>query len=70
MSVFEALFNSAILEVAVPDTSVEFPEQSGADEWLSQVRSDKVERKQAFFGESLARTHLISKACFFAAEFL
>lgn len=51
MSVFEELFESAILEVVVPDTSIEFPTQSDADEWLGRVQSEEVERKQAFFGE-------------------
>jgi hypothetical protein len=51
MSIFEELFNSAILEVVVPDTSVEFPDASvAADEWLSRVNSQEVDRKQAFFG--------------------
>jgi len=50
MSVFEELFNSAILDVVVPDTSVQFPDQSVVDEWLSRVSSQQVDRKQAFFG--------------------
>lgn len=52
MSVFEELFESATLEVVVPDTSIEFPTQADADNWLTRVQSGEVERKQAFFGES------------------
>ena len=55
MSVFEELFNCAMLEVVVTAMSVQFPDESVANEWLS----DKVDRKlagnslQAFFGPSL-----------------
>ena len=51
MSVFEELFESTVLEVVVPDTSVDFPTQNEADEWLRRVQSEAVERKQAFFGK-------------------
>ncbi|KAF7980356.1 hypothetical protein HWV62_38801 [Athelia sp. TMB] len=49
MSVFEELFESTVLEVVVPDTSVDFPAQNEADDWLRRVQSEVVERKQAFF---------------------
>jgi hypothetical protein len=51
VTVFEELFNSAILEVVVPDTTVQFPDQSAPDEWLETANSQKVDRKQAFFGK-------------------
>jgi len=51
MSVFEELFNSAILDVLVPDTSVQFPHaDDDADEWLSRANNPELDRKQAFFG--------------------
>jgi hypothetical protein len=56
MSVFEELFNLVILEVIVPDTSVQFPDQSVVDKWFSIMNGNKVDRKQAFFGLSLALT--------------
>jgi len=42
MSVFEDLFNLAILELVVPDTSVQFPDHSldvalDDDEWLGRT---------------------------------
>jgi hypothetical protein len=43
MSVFEELLNYAMLEVVVPAMSVQFPDESVANEWLS----DKVDRKLA-----------------------
>lgn len=55
MSVFEDLFNSAVLELVVPDTSVQFPDHSldvalDDNEWLSRACNQDVDRKQAFFG--------------------
>lgn len=48
---FEELFSSCLLEVAVPDTSIEFPENALADEWLASLNQPQVDRKQAFFGK-------------------
>jgi hypothetical protein len=46
----EQIFSTSELNVVVPDTSLEFPPESSADEWLGRVKIGKVERKQAFFG--------------------
>lgn len=48
---FERLFASSLLNVVVPDTSVEYPPTGEPDEWLERLKSSSVERKQAFFGE-------------------
>ncbi|KDQ27298.1 hypothetical protein PLEOSDRAFT_1064653, partial [Pleurotus ostreatus PC15] len=53
MSDFESLFNSSILKVSVPDTSIEFPPKGSTDEWLARLNSGSAERKQAFFDEQL-----------------
>ncbi|KIJ68093.1 hypothetical protein HYDPIDRAFT_25538 [Hydnomerulius pinastri MD-312] len=50
---FETLFGSCVLEVITPDTSVTFPEDVLADEWLTSLKESRVERKQAFFDEQL-----------------
>ncbi|KAF8064977.1 TRAPP trafficking subunit Trs65-domain-containing protein [Lyophyllum atratum] len=50
---FEHLFASSVLNVVVPDTSVEYPPQGSADEWLARLNSSSVERRQAFFDEQL-----------------
>lgn len=47
---FEQLFASSVLNVVVPDTSVEYPPEGPADEWLKRLAASSVERKQAFFG--------------------
>ncbi|TEB32777.1 hypothetical protein FA13DRAFT_1790473 [Coprinellus micaceus] len=49
----EQIFSTSELNVVVPDTSLEFPPESSADEWLGRVKIGKVERKQAFFDEQL-----------------
>jgi hypothetical protein len=48
--VFEQLVNSSVLDVVVPDTSLEFPSSPVADEWLERLKSTSLERNQAFFG--------------------
>ncbi|KAG6872561.1 hypothetical protein C0995_008834 [Termitomyces sp. Mi166 len=50
---FEQLFASSVLAVVVPDTSVEYPPQGLADEWLEKLESGLAERRQAFFDEHL-----------------
>ncbi|KAG6833284.1 hypothetical protein H0H87_009459 [Tephrocybe sp. NHM501043] len=50
---FEQLFASSVLTLVVPDTSVEYPPQGPADEWLGKLNLAFVERKQAFFDEQL-----------------
>ncbi|KAH7928893.1 hypothetical protein BV22DRAFT_162664 [Leucogyrophana mollusca] len=52
-STFEQLFGSCVLELVVPDTSIEFPEQENTDDWLNRLKASYVERKQAFFDEQL-----------------
>lgn len=48
----ETLFGSCDLEVAVPDTSVDFPErQDQIDDWLAILQERQADRKHAFFGE-------------------
>jgi hypothetical protein len=51
MSALEQLFSSAELDVVVPDTSLEYPPATPADDWLSRLKSENLERTQAFFGE-------------------
>lgn len=51
MSVLESLFGSSVLELVVPDTSLEFPPKTPTDEWLAILKTGALERKQAFFGE-------------------
>ncbi|KAJ7167476.1 TRAPP trafficking subunit Trs65-domain-containing protein [Mycena filopes] len=53
MSAFEQLFASAELDVVVPDTSLEYPPATSADDWLARLKSDNLERSQAFFDEQL-----------------
>ncbi|KAJ6538550.1 TRAPP trafficking subunit Trs65-domain-containing protein [Mycena vulgaris] len=53
MSAFEQLFASAALDVVVPDTSLEYPPATSADDWLSRLKSGALERSQAFFDEQL-----------------
>ncbi|KAG6826661.1 hypothetical protein H0H92_014934 [Tricholoma furcatifolium] len=50
---FEQLFASSVLNVVVPDTSVEYPPHGPTDEWLVKLSSDPVQRKRAFFDEQL-----------------
>ncbi|KAJ7490314.1 TRAPP trafficking subunit Trs65-domain-containing protein [Mycena galericulata] len=53
MSALEKLFTTAELDVVVPDTSLEYPPTSSADEWLSLLKAGTLERTQAFFDEQL-----------------
>jgi hypothetical protein len=51
MSVLEQLFSSSVLDLAVPDTSLEYPPSNiDADNWLEKLSSAETIRKQAFFG--------------------
>ncbi|KAI6040229.1 TRAPP trafficking subunit Trs65-domain-containing protein [Pisolithus marmoratus] len=60
-SSFETLFGSCALEVAVPDSSVDFPKrQDQIDDWLTTLQERQVDRKHAFFDEQL-RLFLIIK---------
>ncbi|KAF7332300.1 hypothetical protein MKEN_00111200 [Mycena kentingensis (nom. inval.)] len=50
----EQIFGSTELDVAVPDTSLEYPPpQATADEWLTRAQDGSAERTQAFFDEQL-----------------
>ena len=49
----EQLFSTSELNLLVPDTTLEFPSETTADEWLSRAKVSKLERKQAFFGQQL-----------------
>ncbi|KAK7061966.1 TRAPP trafficking subunit Trs65-domain-containing protein [Favolaschia claudopus] len=53
MAELEQLFASAELDVVVPDTSLEYPPATPADDWLSRLKSETLERTQAFFDEQL-----------------
>ncbi|KAL4073822.1 TRAPP trafficking subunit Trs65-domain-containing protein, partial [Scleroderma citrinum] len=55
---FETLFGSCLLEVTAPDTSIGFPENVLADDWLASLKEPQVDRRQAFFDERL-RLYLI-----------
>jgi hypothetical protein len=56
MSSFEQQFNSSLLEVVVPDASVEFPTAgSNGDVWYSQLKREAGERSTAFFGKVSSR---------------
>ncbi|PFH51161.1 hypothetical protein AMATHDRAFT_80440 [Amanita thiersii Skay4041] len=50
---FEHSFASASLDVAIPDSSLDFPTHDHIDDWLASAKSDSVNRKQAFFDEQL-----------------
>lgn len=53
MASFESFVNSSTLNVVVPNVVVEFPPQDiDYSTWVRKLRSDKVERKRAFFGTS------------------
>ncbi|KAI6002831.1 TRAPP trafficking subunit Trs65-domain-containing protein [Pisolithus albus] len=57
----ETLFGSCDLQVAVPDTSVDFPERHDqVDDWLAVLQERWADRKHAFFDEQL-RLFLIIK---------
>jgi hypothetical protein len=46
----EQLFGSSVLDVVIPDTSVEYPPRTNTDEWLGRLKAGTAERRQAFFG--------------------
>jgi len=53
MASFEGFVNSSTLNVIVPNVVLEFPPQDvDYSTWVRKLRSDKVERKRAFFGTS------------------
>ncbi|KAF7355571.1 hypothetical protein MSAN_01474300 [Mycena sanguinolenta] len=53
MSALEQLFGSAELDLVIPDTSIEYPPATPADDWLARLKSENLERSQAFFDEQL-----------------
>ncbi|KAK2460821.1 hypothetical protein APHAL10511_007291 [Amanita phalloides] len=50
---YEHTFTSTTLEVAIPDTSLDFPSHESIDTWLDRVRLGSVDRNQTFFDEQL-----------------
>jgi hypothetical protein len=47
----EITIDSSVLDIAVPDTSLEYPLSSDdADDWLTRLSAVEANRKQAFFG--------------------
>ncbi|KAI6157886.1 TRAPP trafficking subunit Trs65-domain-containing protein [Pisolithus tinctorius] len=58
---FETLFGACLLEVVVPNTSIDFPKrQDLVDDWLTALQERQADRKHAFFDEQL-RLFLIIK---------
>ncbi|PPQ70667.1 hypothetical protein CVT25_010769 [Psilocybe cyanescens] len=49
----DQVFSTTILNLLIPDTSLQFPPESSTDAWLSQAQTNAVERRQAFFDEQL-----------------
>ncbi|KAJ3517079.1 hypothetical protein NLJ89_g739 [Agrocybe chaxingu] len=49
----DQIFSTTVLDVLVPDTSLDFPPRSPTDEWLAKIKSNATERRQAFFDEQL-----------------
>ncbi|KAF8152924.1 TRAPP trafficking subunit Trs65-domain-containing protein [Crassisporium funariophilum] len=49
----DQLFSATVLDVLVPNSSLDFPENISADEWLAKAQTFGVERRQAFFDEQL-----------------
>ncbi|KAF8961451.1 TRAPP trafficking subunit Trs65-domain-containing protein [Flammula alnicola] len=49
----DQIFSTSLLNVFVPDTTLEFPPTISTAAWLDKARSSGVERKQAFFDEHL-----------------
>lgn len=57
MSTFEESFNTSVLDVIVPISSVGFPSQdppanpAETSEWVETLQDEAVDRKTAFFGK-------------------
>ncbi|KAL1668503.1 TRAPP trafficking subunit Trs65-domain-containing protein [Schizophyllum commune] len=49
----EQLFTGSVLDVAVPDSSIEFPPTGPPEEWLTRLKSPATDRDRAFFDEKL-----------------
>ncbi|KAH9474413.1 hypothetical protein JR316_0012871 [Psilocybe cubensis] len=49
----DQVFSTSILNLLIPDTSLQFPPESSTDEWLANAQANAVERQQAFFDEQL-----------------
>ena len=48
----DQIFSTAVLNVLVPDTSLEFPPNTSVDKWLAAAQVTGVERRQAFYGQT------------------
>jgi hypothetical protein len=52
MATYEQLFNSSVIEVVVPDASIDFPSPgANGDSWYAQLKGDLGERSTAFIGK-------------------
>ncbi|KAF9554996.1 hypothetical protein CPC08DRAFT_821343 [Agrocybe pediades] len=49
----DQLFSNCVLNLLIPDTSLQFPPDSPSDSWLEKAQANSIERKQAFFDEKL-----------------
>jgi hypothetical protein len=56
----DQLFASTSLTVNVPESSFEFPPTGLTEDWLNSIRSESKERRQAFFGEQLCISILLT----------
>ncbi|KAF5325505.1 hypothetical protein D9619_009948 [Psilocybe cf. subviscida] len=53
METLDQIFSSTVLNVLVPNTTLDFPPTSSTEEWLEKSKAVALERKQAFFDEYL-----------------
>ena len=49
----DQVFSTSVLNLLIPDTSLQFPPETSADTWLEKAHTNSIERRQAFFGEPL-----------------
>ena len=73
MVTFERIVDSSILDIVVPNVSFRFPTQDvDHSSWLEKLRSEQVERKWAFFGNSTVsfRPSSLTHLWLFLDEFL
>lgn len=58
----DQIFSTAILNVLVPDTSLEFPPNASVDKWIAAAQVGGVERRQAFYGQTSAQLPLFDSS--------
>ena len=51
----DQIFSTTVLNLLIPDASLEFPPTISTDSWLEKARMNAVERRQAFFGKNLRK---------------